>query len=151
MRKMINIVIFGLVLTACQSERNSLQEQTSIINLSVNSALNIDSGLNTDKFWIDFSDADFFERQAINDFLKFRTNFKEIHSDSLLKNDSNWIQYGFLQQMLIKFRKVECKRDSLIIDLDKIKATDGSNGIQIIFKKDKSRYKVISSKMTWIS
>ena len=151
MRQIICILILGLVLLSCQSKRITTQEQTSIISLTIDSALVKDSGLNTYDKWIDFSKANFFERRAINDFIKKRAKFIEINSDSLLKNDSTWIQYGFLQKILIKFKKVDTQGDSLIIDLDKIKATDGSYGIQIILKKKDKQYKVISSNMTWIS
>lgn len=151
MRQIISILIIGLFLISCQSKRIISHEQTLIIGLTIDSALIQDSGLNTNNYWIDFSKTDIFERQAINDFLKQRINFVEINSDSLLKSDSIWIQYGFLQKMLIKFKKVVIKGDSLIIDLDKIKATDGSNGIQIILKKENNQYKVKSSRMTWIS
>ena len=151
MRQIIIILIIGLFLISCQSKRITSHEQTLIIGLTIDSALVHDSGLNTNNYWIDFSNTDIFERQAINDFLKQRTNFVEINSDSLLRNDSTWIKYGFLQKMLIKFKKLDMQGDSLIIDLDKIKATDGSNGIQTILKKKNKQYKVISSKMTWIS
>ncbi|MFZ4400253.1 MAG: hypothetical protein ACOYO1_09480 [Bacteroidales bacterium] len=151
MRLIICSLILVFVLLSCHSKRITIQKQTSIISLTIDSALDIDSELNTYDKWIDFSKVDFFERQVINDFLNQRAKFIEINSDSLLKNDSTWIQYGFLQKILIKFKKIELKRDSFIIDLDKIKATDGSNGFQIILKKQKKHYKVVSSKMTWIS
>jgi len=119
--------------------------------MTIDSALTKDSGLNTHDYWIDFSKANYFDKQAINDFIKSNANFSQINSDSLLKNDSTWIQYGFLQKMLINFKKVDLKADTLIIDLDKIKATDGSNGIQIILKRQKEHYIIVSTKMTWIS
>ena len=151
MRKIINILIIILVVISCESKKITTYEQALIIGLTIDSALIHDSGLNTNDYWIDFSETDYFEKQAIDDFLKQRQNFIEINSDSLIKNDTNWIQYGFLHNMLIKFRQVDIQGNSLIINLDKIKATDGSNGIQIIMKKENSQYKVISSKMTWIS
>jgi hypothetical protein len=151
MQQIICILILGLVLLSCQSKRIITQEQTSIISMTIDSVLVKDLGLNTYDKWIDFSEVNFFERQAINDFLKQRAKFIEINSDLLLKSDSTWIQCGFLQKVLIRFKKIELKGDSLIIDLDKIKATDGSNGFQIILKKQKKHYKVVSAKMTWIS
>jgi hypothetical protein len=135
----------------CNFQKITTEEQTSIITMTMDSVLPKDSGLNTRDYWIDFSKVKTFERLAINNFLKSHSNFTEVNSDSLLKNDSTWIQYGFLQRMLIKFKKLDLKGDSLIIDLDKIRATDGSNGLQIIIKKENDHYKVISSKMTWIS
>lgn len=129
MRHFIYILIIGIVVVSCQSKTITTQEQTRIITLTIDSALTQDSGLNTNDYWIDYSKGDFFERQSIEHFLKLRTNFNEINSDSLLLNDSTWIQYGYLEKMLIRITKVEFKGDSLIIDLETIKATDGSNGI----------------------
>jgi hypothetical protein len=151
MRQIRGILIIGLFLLSCQSKRITSQEQALIIGLAIDSALLQDSGLNTKNYWIDFSKTDVFERQAINTFLKQRVNFVEINSDSLIKNDPTWIKFGFLEKMLIKFKKVDKQGNLLIIDLGKIKAIDGSNGTQIILKKNNNRYKVISSKMTWIS
>jgi sporulation protein YlmC with PRC-barrel domain len=151
MRQLIYIFIFGIVVIACQSQKITTQEQTSIIRMTIDSALTKDIGLNTNDYWIDFSKVKQFERHAINDFFNLRANFIKINSDSLLKNDSTWLQYGFLQKMLINFKKVQKKGDSLIIDLEKIKATDGSNGMQFFFKKENKRYKLVSSKITWIS
>ena len=151
MRQLIYIFIFGIVIIACQSQKITTQEQTSINRMTIDSALTKDIGLNTNDYWIDFSKVKQFERHAINDFFNLRANFIKINSDSLLKNDSTWLQYGFLQKMLINFKKIQKKGDSLIIDLEKIKATDGSNGMQFIFKKENKRYKLVSSKITWIS
>jgi hypothetical protein len=119
--------------------------------MTIDSTLTQDPGLNTDNYWIDFSDVNYFSRLAIKDFIRLQTNFTEIDSDSLFKNDSTWIKYGFLQNMLIKFKNVELKGDSIIIEFDKIKATDGSNGIQTVLKKVDNHYKVVCSKITWIS
>jgi hypothetical protein len=151
MRQIICILIIGLVLLSCQSEMITSNEQVSINNLVIDSALLVDSGLKTNDYWIDFSNTSHFESQAIKKFLKQRAHFVQINSDSLFKNDSTWIQYGFLQKMLIKFIKVDLRGDSLIIDLEKIKATDGSNRLQIILKKENNQYNVMSSKMTRIS
>lgn len=151
MRHIFSLLIFGFVFLNCQSQKITNQEQTLIIKMVIDSVLTKDSGLNTNEYWIDFSKTNYFDKQAINDFIKSNANFAQINSDSLFKNDSTWIQYGFLQKMLISLKKAKLKGDSLIIDLEKIKATDGSNGIQIIIKKENNQYKVISSKMTWIS
>jgi len=151
MRYIIWLLIFGFVITGCQNKKIITQEKTLIIQAIIDSTLRIDSGLNTKDYWIDFSATNFFDSRSINDYIKQNTNCSEINSDSLLKNDSTWIKYGFLQKILIEIKNVESKGDSITIDIDKIKATDGSNGLQIILKKMNGHYKVISSKMTWIS
>ena len=151
MRYIFTVIILGLLFYGCYTDKNTSCDQTLIINLAVDSALKLDPGLNTNDYWIDFSKVQYFTRPAINDFLKEKKNFTEINGDSLIKNDSTWNQYGFLQQMLIKFKTVEIKGDLIIINLDKIKASDGSNGIEVIIKKTGNNYKVNSSRITWIS
>ena len=156
----LKTLILGCVFLGCQTQRSGnqeqtvitqQQEQTLIINFSVDSALKSDSVMNTGDFWIDFSEVPYFKRPAIIDFLKLKKNFIEINADSLLKNDLTWTREGYLKKMVLDFKKIEIKGDSIIINLDKIKATDGSNGVEIIILKNQTDYKVISSKMTWIS
>lgn len=151
MRNLISILTLGILITSCQSNKINTQDQTLILKMTIDSTLTQDPGINTDNYWIDFSNVDYFSRLAIKDFIRLQTNFTEIDSDSLFKNDSTWIKYGFLQNMLIKFKNVELKGDSIIIEFDKIKATDGSNGIQTVLKKVDNHYKVVGSKITWIS
>jgi hypothetical protein len=119
--------------------------------MAVDSALSKDIGLNANDYWIDFSNVTYFNKFEKKEFLIKNLNFHEINADSLLKSDSTWIQYGFLNRMLIKFKNIEINKDSIIINLDKIKATDGSNGIEIIFKNIGGKIKLVSTKMTWIS
>ena len=119
--------------------------------MAVDSALSKDIVLNTNDYWIDFSNVTYFDKSVTKEFLMKNVNFHEINADSLLKSDSTWIQYGFLDQMLIKFKNIEINNDSIIINLDKIKATDGSNGIEIIFKNIGGKIKVVSTEITWIS
>jgi hypothetical protein len=154
------ILVLGCVFFGCQTQRSGnqeqavitqQQEQTLIIKISVDSALKSDSVLNTGDYWIDFSKVPYFKRPAISDFLKLRKNFTEINADSLLKNDLTWTREGYLKKMVLEFKKIDFKGDSIIVDLDKIKAIDGSNGIEIIILKNKNDYIVISSKITWIS
>jgi hypothetical protein len=159
MRYLIRLIL-GLIILGCQPQRSGnnentiitqKQEQTLIIKFSIDSALKLDSALNTIDYWIDFSKVPYIKRPAIIDFLKSRKNFTEINVDSLLKNDLTWIQEGYLKKMVLDFKKVEFKGDSIIINLDKIKAKDGSNGVEVIILKNQNDYKVISSEMTWIS
>ena len=65
MRHIISILIFGLVFLSCQSKKIPIQEQSLIIKMIVDSSFTKDSGLNTNDYWIDFSKANFFDKQAI--------------------------------------------------------------------------------------
>lgn len=151
MRYIICVLTLFLIIFGCKTKSTSTIGQSLIIQMSIDSALKLDSGLNSKEYWIDFSKVQYFDKSSINDFLRYRANFIEINGDSLIRNDSTWKQYGFLQKMLIRFRSIESKGDSIIINLDKIKASDGSNGIEVIIKKIDNDFKVVSSKITWIS
>ena len=145
-----NILLVVFVFLGCKTKNDTFHDETIIIKLSIDSTLAKDFYLNTDKYWIDFSKTKYFDRKEINRFLKVRNEFTEINSDSLLKNDSTWIKYGYLRRTLIRYKTVESKSDSLIIKMEKIKAKDGSIGIEIIMKKNYN-YKVTATKIIQIS
>jgi len=151
MRYLIWSLLTGLMLLGCSSKVTEKQKKLWIIKLTVDSVLKLDSGLNTPNYWIAFSKVHFFDKTDIHEYLKSHPNFTQINSDSLIKNDSIWTKSGSLRKVLIEFKRVEIKGDSIIIDLDKIRAIEGATGIEIILKEDKNGYKVVSSKITWIS
>ncbi len=151
MKHLLFILTFIFLSLGCNSHGELKSEKAIVIQLAIDASLKLDSGLNTDEFWIDFSKTNYFDKTAVNEFLKANRNFKRVNGDSLLYSDSTWTRYGYLNKMLINFRKVEIKGDSIIIELDKIKASDGSNGIEVIIKKESNKLKVLSSKITWIS
>jgi hypothetical protein len=143
-------MLSGFLILGCQSHNIKIKEHSFIIQMTIDSALKRDSGLNTKDFWIDFSRVQYFDEYAINDFLKQHSNFTEINGDSLLKTDSTWVRFEYLTRMLIIFKKVEIKGDSIIISLDKIKSSDGADGIEIIIKKTIKDFKVVRSNIKWI-
>jgi hypothetical protein len=151
MRTKIYILLLLICPFGCSTPKISDNQKYLIIEMAVDSALSKDIVLNTNDYWIDFSNVTYFDKSVTKEFLMKNVNFHEINADSLLKSDSTWIQYGFLDQMLIKFKNIEINNDSIIINLDKIKATDGSNGIEIIFKNIGGKIKVVSTEITWIS
>jgi len=154
MKHKLCLLIVGLivVLGSCLSPIVvNGQEQTDIIKAIIDSTLKRNSGINTEHYWIDFSKIDYFDFQSIEEFLIRNPNFVKVDSDSLLANDLTWKEYGFLQKTLIIFEEVEMFKDLIKIKVSKTKATDGSNGVEIIMKKRNQKYEIISSKITWIS
>jgi len=151
MRQVVCSLIFVVVSLSGLSQKISIQQQTSIIRMVVDSLLLNENGFNTHGYWIDFSKSHVFQRKAINEFLKQDSNFTEIDSHLLLKNDTTWIQYGYLQKTLIKFSKLKLQRGLLIIEVDKIKATDASIEKRFIIRKENNNYKILSSEITRIS
>lgn len=151
MRNLICFLLIGLLIQGCASQKITRNEQTLLLQLSIDSALKLDPNLNTPNYWIDVSNPNLFSKKAINDFLEQHNNFTQVNADSLIKHDTTWKEYGYLEKMLIIVNSVEFKGDSVIISLDKIRAKDGANGIKIILQKIKKEYEVISSEITWIS
>lgn len=147
------LLILSLIFLSigCNSQEASESDKAAILQVAIDASLKLDRGLNTEDFYIDFSHTNYFDDAAINQFLKSNSNFKRVNGDSLLEADSTWIEYGYLNKMLISINNVEMKEDSMIIELGKVKAMDGSNGIEIILEKDNGIWKVVSSKITWIS
>lgn len=146
MKHVFYFLILILVFSGCNTQTMQSQNQAEIIEMVVNSALGNNTELRNQDFWIDFSNCKLISRSAINDFLKSRPNFLEIDSDSLLKNDPTWNSDGYLRNTLLYLKSVEIKGEYLIINLDVVKATDGSNGLEVILKK-KKKYSLISTKI----
>ena len=120
MRTKIYILLLLICPFGCSTPKISDNQKYLIIEMAVDSALSKDIVLNTNDYWIDFSNVTYFDKSVTKEFLMKNENFHEINSDSLLKSDSTWIQYGFLDQMLIKFKNIEINNDSIIINLDKM-------------------------------
>lgn len=126
-------------------------EEYIIIDLTIDSALKLDPGLNTKEYWIDFSKISFFSKESKKAFLWQHKQFTEVNTDSLFSTDPTWQKYGYLEKLAIIFRKVKKKGDIIIIELDKIVAMEGGNGIELRLQKKNGKFVVISSKITWIS
>ena len=89
---------------------------------------------------------------AIFAFLKRHINFTITNLDFLIKNNDNWIKYGFFNNLVIHFDSIkEEENGNIIIEMSKIKAKDGADGMQIILKRKKGGFQVIELKHTWIS
>ena len=148
----IFIVLTIILFISCNLGKPTNQEMTSIIKLSVDSINVKFRDPFSKKILIDFSKVKSIDKSSINDFLKSKTNYTLINSDSLLRIDSIWTKYGYLENYLLRFEDLSFKNDSIILNIDKIKATDGSRGIEIkIIKNSKNEYKIVSCKTTWIS
>ena len=73
-----------------------------------------------------------------------------IKEDSLLTVKSTWLEKEFKENDIIRFEKIGQKGDSLIINTTKNRYIIASFGVELIFKKDSSEYKCLSSKISWI-
>ena len=150
--KQVYLIILIILLSfGCQSKKLNFNENKEVLIKVIDSALKLDSGLNTPNYWIDFSRVQYFKETTIDDFLQQRRNFTRINADSLFQNDSTWLNYEYLDKLLITIKSVNEKGDLIIITLDKILSSDGSNGIEIILKKSKNNFVLISSRIIWIS
>lgn len=151
--KMKQFVVIALcclvVLSACTKNEKIADQQATAIKWSVEMAAKIYSGIDTNKYWIDFSKASYFNKQKLNDFLSANPRFKEINSDSLLKNDSVWIKKQHLDNLLVRFVNVTpLEQDSsLLVEVNAIKSADSSSAIEIIFEKAGNDFRIKSTKI----
>ena len=131
---------------------NSGAEAFSLVQTCIDASLQLDPGLNTDSFLVDFTKVHNIDRNGIDSFLKQRKYISKTNLDSLFKHDSTWKQGRYFQKAVIRLEKIEKQRgDLLLIKTSKHKAADGSIGTEIILARKKSVYKLVSSKITWIS
>jgi hypothetical protein len=134
------------------ASKNFKKAELSLIQTCVDSTLQLDYGLNTGKYLIDFSLVTTLNRQIIDSFLRANPTAIETNLDSLIKHDTTWTKYQYFDNPVIRFEKITRQKDgTILINTSKTKASDGSIGTEIILKQDGQRYKCLKSEITWIS
>jgi hypothetical protein len=119
--------------------------------MCIDSTLHLDPGTSTQTYFVDFGNAKDLPDSCIQKFLATHSNAHAANLDSLERKDTTWTKYGFFQNAVVKFNRIEQHNDSIIVNTSKIKAADGSNGTEMIFKKRGSSYICLYSGITWIS
>ena len=123
-----------------------------LIQICVDSTLQLDNALNTEKYLIDFGHANTFDRKSIDSFLRANPSAIETNLDSLFRHDTTWTKYQFFINPVIRFDKIVRQKDGMIlINTSKTKASDGAIGTEIILKEYKENYKCWKSEIKWIS
>ena len=147
--KIFSILVITFCFSNCKTAVYKSSNMDEVVQIAVDSSIN---GKNfKGYFYIDFVNASIFDAAIKQKFLTKNKNFTQINSDSLLAKDSIWLKYGILDKLLIRFKNVEMKNDTLIINVDNIKATDGSFGTKVRFIRDDTKYKFFDFRRTWIS
>ena len=143
---------FGLLVVSCKSQMHEISNYSSdFIEMCVDSTLHLDPGTSTKTYLVDFGKVRVLSDTAIKQFLTSHTNASETNLDSLERNDTTWLKYGYFLNCVVKFNSIESHNDSVIVTMSKIRASDGSNGTKMIFKKTGSSYICLYSGITWIS
>lgn len=153
MKQLTALVICALPLLSCEWQKKVGAESygADFIKICVDSTLHLDPGTSTETYRVDFSKVKNIADPTIREFLAADKNASEANVDSLQKNDSTWMKYGYFEIAAIRFESVETRNDNIIVHTAKIKAADGSNGTEMIFKRKGSAYKCLYSGITWIS
>lgn len=121
------------------------------IELCIDSTLSLDPATSTAPYLVDFGHIQDLHDSSIKRFLATHTHVRATNLDSLERSDTTWQKYGYFHNPVIKFESIQVHADSIIVKTSKIKAADGSNGTELIFKKTGSSYKCLYAGITWIS
>jgi len=123
----------------------------ALIGLCIDTTLALDPGLNGDRYDVDLSKI---KTWSLNDKKKVLQSrrVKETNLDSLLRHDSTWLQYAYLETPVIRIESIDTLPDSTLrIQTFKIKASDGAIRTEIIVRPAGNRFECISRRITRIS
>ena len=151
-------ILLLIILCSCrQAAQNKTIQNTEAANLAliqtcIDSTLQLDQGLNTGKYSIDFGSIKTAYRKAIDSFLKLNPAVIETDLDSLMIHDSTWTNYQFFQDPVIRFDTlIQQKNGTILINTSKTKASDGSIRTQIILQPKGKQFICLQSSITSIS
>ena len=134
------------------SVQNAEAADLALLQTCIDSTLQLDSGLNTARYSIDFGSIKTSYRKAIDSFLKINPTVIETDLDSLLTHDSTWTRYQFFQDPVIRFDTIIRQKDgTILINTSKIKASDGAIRTEIILQPKGTRFLCLKSEITTIS
>lgn|GEM_PF-1903949 len=147
-----------LVFCSCGQETgnstyvNSEKVALNLIQLCVDSTLQLDHGLNTGQYLVDFSIIKELNRRGIDSFLRLNANASEANLDSLILHDTTWVKYQFFQNPVIRFDKIQVQPDgTILIKTSKTKASDGAIGTEMILQRRGNNFKCVINRISWIS
>ena len=99
------LILFCGFLIINGSALDRLNEDSSLLNsmmkISIDSALAKGGVSNNKEFHIDFRKIKSSRNISISSFLNSDRRFKEIDTDSLMKNDSTWLKYEYFKTPVI--------------------------------------------------
>ena len=157
-RNYLAIAFILFVFSSCaqqnvgQNYSNSEKISFNLVQLCIDSTLQLDQGLNTTKYLVDFTKVSQLNHQGVNKFFELNRMATTTNLDSMVLHDSTWINYQYFQNAVIRIEKItEQKNGTLLIITSKNKASDGSIGTEIILQKQGEVFKCLSCKITWIS
>ena len=152
----LNLVIL-MTLVGCghtigrQSE-TAMSLDPDLIKTAIDSTLSLGPGLNTGSYLLDLGVLASTEKRVANEFVTKYRDIPLTNLDSLFKKDKTWLEYQFFDNPVIRFDKVLIRLDGTIqIRTSKYKASDGSIGTEMIFRRSASGYECLKSEITWIS
>jgi len=124
----------------------------ALLSATLKATLELDPGLiGEGYFQLDSTGLQDLNREGIADYL-LSHDITLTNLDSLTKHDSTWLQYRFFNVPVIGLEKIETlSNGDLRITTNKVKASDGAHGSEIVLRRSAKGYTCISRKITWIS
>ena len=160
MSKSIFLAVSALIiLNSCSEKPNDLTYINSelvaanLIQICIDSTLQLDDGLNSDTYSVDFSKAKDLNSDGVRRFLLTHPSTAQTNLDSLFQHIPKKNKYNFFfKQPIIRFEKIEKQNNgTILINTSKIRAAEGAIGTRIILKKHGNKFKCMLSEITWIS
>jgi len=123
-----------------------------LIQACIDTTLSLDKGLNTGNYMVDADVLGNINKSALQEFVKIHKDVKLARIDSLYRTDLSWLEYRYFSHPVIRFETVTLlENGDILVNMSKVKSSDGAIGASMVFRKDMGRYKCIKSEITWIS
>jgi len=150
--------ILSTWLTNCNDNKLKVTEKeksmlpTNLIQICIDSTLVLDSKINTPTFYVDLEYLRKKYQSSVAIYLTENKNLKSTNFDSLINVKSPWLKKDFFQNDIIRFEKVEIRKDNtILVETTKRRAVDASFGTEIILRKEGDKVICLKSNITWIN
>jgi hypothetical protein len=157
MKRLISFCLVPL-LFSCEQVRKTPTFTSSgiiaqnLIQICVDSTLQLDSGLNSVKYLVDFKLVKNLNSGGVKQFMLTRSEASETNLDSLLIIARRFSKYSFgLPAAVIRFEKITVRADGLLlVEMSKTRSAEGFISAELLLKPNGLSFKCISSEITRI-
>ncbi len=136
-----------LLLTAISSFARPDNTHYEILQMCIDIAAN-----KHESYFVDFSDVTFWTNEEKDSLFQENPLLEPGNTDSIMKNDKQWIEYEVFPKKIIYFSGVSNPSPGkFIITLDYLWSSDGSHGLEIIIVIKDGIPEFEKVDITWIS
>ncbi|NDC40799.1 MAG: hypothetical protein EBZ77_04480 [Chitinophagia bacterium] len=139
-------------LTAFAQHRPSVASayNQQFISLCDSAALSLDVGTSTTQHGVDFrSTTTLLGDSLIQQWASRHNEVRLCHFDP--EHNTDWQLRGYLPQAVLCWKSIKVQHDSVVVSISKMRATEASNGSEIILMRRAGNWYCIWAEITWIS